>query len=397
MLLCIVAVVAAFAASGHLRMREQRDAPPPEPVRVRLMQPSRPVATETVVGSVLDTMGFLLVGAEVRAGQARSRTDADGRFALEVARCAAVDLRVDSQGYRGSIVRAAPLAGEPVVVALEPAAPWDAAAGAIGAGAGDGEQDGAGALLPADLFGEGLACDDRGRPLEGAFVVVAETGAMTRADAAGRFRVPLARGEVATLLLHHPGSAAGLAGRAAPFAAPDRRGLAPLPDLVGAPAAAIRGTVRAADGQPLQGVPLQIVAGGVVRAVASGEGGAFRLGGLLPGCCEVRAFAFRGALGERLAVELSAAITDCEVHLRAADSRRLQVVTESGEPVPRAVVATSVGGLRRGVTRGDDDGWVHVRAGAPDARYEVRRGSDYRELRVVAAATGDDRLVVAAP
>src|SRR5262245_2742654 len=82
MLLCSVLVLATFSASGHLHIGAPNlDDPAAKrggPTVVKLEPARREAAALRVTGSLVDTMGFLLAGAEVAAGPARVRTDADG-------------------------------------------------------------------------------------------------------------------------------------------------------------------------------------------------------------------------------------------------------------------------------------------------------------------------------
>jgi len=130
-LLCAVAVLVTFSASGHLPIARSRPAEPAGPQVVRLEPAARPATVQCVHGSVLDTMGFWVAGAEVRSGSATSRTDADGQFRLDVrpeAPGLPIALQVLAAGYSPSSLPAWPAAGEALVVALAPSAPWDAAA-----------------------------------------------------------------------------------------------------------------------------------------------------------------------------------------------------------------------------------------------------------------------------
>ena len=386
MLMLCTALLASFWVSGYLPVAKEPDRVAEGPVRIRLNSKARPIPKMTLVGSIRDTMGYLLPGAQIAADGVDGRANFEGRFWIDVEKKSAADLLISSKGYRHRYLRALPSAREALFVALEPFAPWD-------------PEPATPEPLGADLIGEGFALDERGRALENAFVVVAETGATTRTNAAGQYRVALPAEGSATLILHEPGSVrwTGLAARSESFAPPRRSGMVPLPDIVGRPATAVRGTVRDADGSPLAGVPLQVICNGVARTIASGEGGTFRLGGLLPGRCQVRAFAFCGALGTEQVVDLHAEVNDCDLHLRSANRRRLRVVTPSGQPIARAIVTTSVDGLRRGLSHTDDNGWVDLRAALADASYEVRTADDYRELLVVSAPGEADQLVVSLP
>lgn len=385
-LLCAVLVLTTFSASGHLRIGAPNVARPTAPAGGKLAAPPPKAPTAQLTGSVLDTMGFLLAGAEVAAGAARTRTDADGRFAFDVPRTERLDVRLFANGHRACWLPVSPLAAEALVAALEPAAPWDLA-----------EAVPAASTAP-PLVGEGFVRGVDGRPLEGALVFVAETMAAARTDRAGRYEIALPP-TVATLVVHHADGGVGDRGasaRAEPFTAPRRSGRVPLPELAAGPALLLRGTVRDVAGQPQKGVPIQVVGNGVARTIATGDGGIYRLGGLLPGRHELRVFAFRGALGTVDHVDLQAPTTDRELQMRRPTERRLRIVTERGEPVPRAMLVTTVDGLRRDVVRSDDGGFVQVRAAEPAAAFDVRTGADYRPMRVLAAPDGEDHLVVAA-
>jgi hypothetical protein len=381
------AVLLLFAASGHLQVGGPAPQPAKPVTNVRLQPPARSKPTDEVVGCVWDSMGFVLIGAEVGDAEAKDRTDADGRFRLDLPKVGVADLAVAARGYRTSWLRVFPGLRESLVIALEPAAPWD-------------QPPPPPPQLLQELVGEGYVRGEGGAAVANALVWVIETGAEARTNEVGHYAIPVPT-DGATLLVQAPESEPAGNGRAArseKLTFNRQRGAVLLPELVVAKAAALRGTVRDERGQPLAGVPIQVVGNGLARMLVSSDGGAFRLAGLLPGAYQVRSFAYRGALGASSSVTIAAAVADCELHLRPASERRVQVVTEAGAPVARAMVATSVAGLRRGVHRADSEGWVQVRAAAADAVYDVRTADDYQPLRVVAAPTGDaGRLVVALP
>ena len=63
-LLCCVAIVSTFSATGHLRIRETD-----RPTRIKLQgKAPRPEPTARVFGSVLDSMGYFLAGANFCEG-----------------------------------------------------------------------------------------------------------------------------------------------------------------------------------------------------------------------------------------------------------------------------------------------------------------------------------------
>jgi hypothetical protein len=398
MLPCALLLLGAFAFCGQFdRSGQEKPAagapvaraaqPKKQVTRVVAASSKRPPASVTQVGAVMDAMGFLLVGAEVRCGDLRVKTDANGRFGIEMPKRDEATVEIASAGCRGIWTSVNPLARDPLFVALEPRAPWD-------------EADAAASAQPTEnvLWGEGMALDRRGQPLGDAMVFVAETGAVGRVDLTGRFRVALPAVGDATLVLHAPAAdAQGLAARAEPFTPVRRKGVLPVPDLVGHPAAQLRCTVRGVDGEPLAGVPVVVRAGDVVRSLQTGDGGIVRLGGLPAGNCSVRVFPFRGELGVRSDVALSGSATELDLHLQSADERRMRVVTRGGSPVASAYVATSRDGLRQGVARTDQDGWVRVYGGGRSSDYEVRDGTDLSPLHLVGPPTEADELVVTLP
>lgn len=393
MLLCAVLCVVAFAASGHLPLAANgaARAPKPSPVALRLPQ-TKPRAEVQVSGRVLDAMGYLLAGAEVGIGAARSRTDADGRFQLAVENELVADLRIDAAGHRSRWLRISPLAGETVVAVLEPSAPWDAEA-----------LPSPSPLVPSGaLRGEGFVRGPDRAPLDDAWVVVAETGAMARTDVGGRYEIALREGPNTVIVQHRGKDDGGLCGRGEPFVPERTKGRVPMPDLLLAEGGAVRGTVRDPDGAPQPGAPVRVAGEGFARTLLAGDGGVFRLSGLAPGSYEVTALAHHGALGASRTVQLgvgqlSAGTADCELHLRSAALRRLRVVDESGAAVRSVTVATSIEGQRREVARGDAEGYVQLRASTSDASYEVRAGAELQPRRVVENRAESDQLVVAMP
>jgi hypothetical protein len=402
-LLCAGALVIAFVWRGDLRIgssvREGSAArggnAAGEPVLARSREPivvkperapRQPEARQMPLGgTVFDTMGYLLVGAEVSAAGQQARTDGDGRFLLAMAARGSVDVRVALAGYRPRWQRWLPDADRPFLCTLEPSAPWD---------------EPVAPPAPIDeVVGEGRVQDERGRPVAGALVQVVETGFSTHTDDIGRYAIPLA-GSGTRLVVSHDGDGegGGLCAASEPIT-PARAGrLAPLPDLTTRRGGAIRGTVRDAAGKLVAGVPIRFRGQGHDRIVESGPHGAFRLGGLAAGTYDVLAMAFRGAFGVRQRVELNAAVVDCEVRLTEAEPRRVRVVTEAGNPVPGAIVAATWEGLRRGVARADAEGWVEMQPGPCEGTtYEVRTGTDWRALELKQVADNRDQLVVAAP
>lgn len=386
-LVCTAVVTATFMVRGDLAVGAQAATKrEPGPVVVKLDAPVRLPAPHALLGSVIDTMGFFVAGAEVRSGAAQGRTDADGHFRLDVRpnNAAPLSVRIAASGYRDHRLPAFPLAQEPMFIALEPSAPWDVPVPE--------------APTAAAVIGEGIVRSEDSKPVANALVIVAETGALARTDATGRYSIALAPSQSTLIVQAAESSVAvnGLAGRSEPVPTPAGRARTPLEDLVVHPAGALRGTVRSHDGQPLRGVPLFLTGNGLHRSMATGDSGSFRIAGLAPGHYELRTSAFRGALGASTRVLLDRPVVDCELHLAAASEKRVQVVTEFGAPVARAMVETRVAGLRCGVDRADDKGWVQVRASDNAAEYEVRNPEDYAPLRVVASVAAD-RIVVARP
>lgn len=358
----------------------KRTAQQKKPESVKLKAPKPVVLRTPIKGRVFDPRGYLVVGAEVALpGGERSRTDADGAFVFDTAAPPPWDVSVAADGYRGLQQRLFPGIGDPLFLALEPAAPWDPAA-----------KEPTPAATP-ELIGDGFVYDRSGKPLANAMVAVVGTELRARTDEIGHYRIPLP-GTGAELVVSHP--EAGLCCRSEPLKLTGGKGTVPLPKLVAEPGAAIRGTVCDAKGQPIEGVPLQLRGEGLVRTLESGRDGVFRVSGLLAGTYELVAMAWRGTFGSSAQVELNGSVADCDVHMKPAEERRLRIVDGHGQPLPRAYLATSVAGHRRTVARADEQGWVEVAAAAGVTDYEVR-GDDLRAMRVTQDEA--DQLVVACP
>lgn len=390
-----VVIVVAFAWRGDLAVQppaaknDVAKHQPPErgPVVVRPDRPARPraEAPTKLQGRVFDTMGFLVVGAEVLArGADPVRTDADGVFRVEVAE-ANTPLFVRARGHRSQWLMPGTGSPDGLLVQLAPAAPWDT-------------EPAAPAAAPFRLFGEGVVRDAEGKPLAGAFVTAAGSGVWSRTDEIGRYSLPLPSA-TPTLLVHCPDSSCegrGQAVRSEPLQLGRERGIVPLPELVAAPASALRGTLRDGRGNPLVGVPLQVRGEGLSRVVESGLSGMFRLAGLSPGRYEVAPVGYRGALGVRQEVVVDRGFVDCELQLQTTSEQRVQVLDEHGTPVKGAYVAVGFDGERRGVTRVDGEGWTAVQLGGQPS-FEVRAADGHVELPVRSFEATTGRLVVAAP
>ena len=385
---CTVVVVGAFVATGDLRVASGEPAPR-APLRVhepRVVRntPPRPAPGVVRRGRVFDALGFLVVGAEVvPMDRPPVRTDGDGAFQVELARGRATDLLVRADGQRAAWLRTSD--GSPDVLALQlvPAAPWDEVP--------------APPPPPAALRGEGSVRGGDGKPLASAYVTALGSGVWARTDDIGRFELPLPAATV-TLLVHAPAADGGngFAALSEPIASNRARGVVPMPDVLAAPALGIRGCVRDARGQPIAGVPVEIVGEHVRRVVDTGAGGAFHLGGLLPGRYLARPFAWRGAVGVTTEVTLARAAVDVDLQLLDADEQHLRVVDEGGNAVAGVFVAASIGGARRAVARADDDGRVAVPVAAA-AEFDVRAPAHYASLPVRRVDLDEAKLVVALP
>jgi hypothetical protein len=389
LLLCLLAFLGFLIASGRLPVAPaalQRHAP--EVVAAKEPRPGRPRPHTVVEGIVLDALGFRVVGAEVsiRGRDDRVRTDADGQFRFELDCANARWLAAAAPGFRPQLQQVQPAAGDQVVFALEPQAPWDPAPPVPPAAA-------------SDFTGEGFVHNADGKPVASALVTVAESGACARTDEIGRYRIELPADGTATLLAHDPDgeNGAGRTARSEPQQFARRHGLVPLPGMVATRGAAIRGTIRDSSGQPLAGVPLLLRGQGLQRSFRSGTDGAFRMAGLLAGSYQLLACAWRGAVAPPHRVDLSGPVADCDLRLEATAPRHLRVIDENGKPVPRAFVATTFLGGRRGVGQADQAGALDLpTAQQSEATYEVRTAVDHRELPL-RRMEADGVLVVAAP
>lgn len=382
-------LIGVFVLRGDLRV-ERRPAVPtaavataPTPVVVRPQRAAPEAAQVVRTGRIFDALGFLLVGAEVLVGDAAPvRSDADGRFEVALAAGAPREVTVQAPGHRTTRIRVHEATPEPLVVQLAFAAPGDAEPAP---------------LPPLPLHGEGTVRDAAGAPVAGALVRALGGDAWARTDDTGRYRLALTDA-APTLLVH--AAEAGLAVRSEPLQLERERGVVPLPELIAEPAFAVGGVVRDARGTGVAGVPVRLWGDGLDRLIETGDGGAFRIGGLEPGRYTVRPFAFRGAVGVPRDVLLDRPLVDCELVLQPLEEWPLRVLDEGGAPVAAASVAAEFAGERTSVQRTDAEGWTSVRTTAgpldPTWRFDVRLGDDGRAATVRRYEPEPATLVVAA-
>lgn len=393
-----------FAASGRLSLGEpaQQEAtvdaskvgtrPAAEPTVVRVGR-SAPIAPRVEVrGTVLDASGFLVVGAEVTGRDgAAVRTGAAGEFVLALPSpgphaAAAIDLRIAATGQRSQWLRGSLVSPDPTVVRLSPSAPWDASVAEPTAAA-------------AELFGEGFVHGPDGRPVVGAFVTVHGSGVWAKTDELGRYSLPLSQ-EAVVLVVHQPEAGPdghGLAVRSQPFTPQRSHGIVPLPELVAEPGALLRGRVADSRGEPIVGVPVEVRGEGIMRVLESGMSGIFRLAGLLPGRYEVRPFPHRGAFGPSQSVQVEEGVAECQVALNVCGERRIRVLDEQGQPVPRAHLASNIDGARCGVAQADQEGWASLRVADQRTEWEVRSTVGLAPLPVRQFEPEAGTIVVALP
>ncbi|MFT4512623.1 MAG: hypothetical protein ACI89X_002282 [Planctomycetota bacterium] len=361
-----VLVLGLFAWRGDLSLgtpqqREQRAAARKQPELVVVRRTEAPQLPRTQrSGRVFDSMGFLLVGAEVVPNEGASRkTDADGSFSIDLLRYQASDLLVRADGRRHEWLRTSALSPDPLTICMEPSAPWDSLA-----------------TPPepsAQLRGEGEVQGVDRRPLANAFVNVLGTDCWGVTDEAGRFELPLPK-TTSRFVVHQPGGGDGLGGFAAlssPFVSPRASGIVPLPTLVGERAGSIRGTARTMDGKAIAGLPIEVRGPGGRRCVTTGPGGVFVLSGLVPADYTVEPFAYRGAVGEAVAITVDRPVVECDLHLTQIEAAKVRVVDENGAIAVGVWVCSSLNGLRRGVAQAGSDGFVNLPVGAL-SEFEVR-------------------------
>tara|TARA_R110002072_G_scaffold302499_1_gene485856 strand:- start:8495 stop:9544 length:1050 start_codon:yes stop_codon:yes gene_type:complete len=338
-------------------------------------------------GRVFDSMGFLLVGAEVVPTEGASlKTDADGAFSVDLLRYQSSDLLVRANGRRHEWLRTSALSPDPLTICMEPSAPWDALPSP---------------LEPAAMLrGEGEVQGVDRRPLANAFVNVLGTDCWGVTDETGRFELPLPA-TTSRFVVHRPGGEDGLggfAGLSSPFVSPRDQGIVPLPTLVGERAGSIRGTVRTMDGQAIAGLPVEVRGPGGRRRVTTGAGGVFVLSGLIPADYMVEPFAYRGAVGEAVAVKVDRAVVACDLHLTQIEAANVRVVDESGAIAVGVWVSSSLHGLRRGVDQSGSDGFVNLPVGA-SSEFEVRMADSFASclVRQYNADAEPATLVIAQP
>ena len=338
-------------------------------------------------GFVYDSLGFLVVGAEIKPADGEAmRTDPDGAFAVTLVEQRASDLLFTATGRRPAWLRTSAVAPDPMIVCLEPAAPWDVAPPQP-------------TPAPA-LRGEGDVVGPDGMPLKNAFVNVLGTECWGRTDEVGRVELPLPMTSL-TLVVHAPAStsyAGGYAARSAPFSSARDHGIVPLPRLEAQRAGSIRGTIRDMGGAPVAGLPVEVRSASTKRRVTTGAGGAFVLDGLLPDEYVVEPFAHRGQIGEPASIRVDRAVVSCDLQLVDAREVSLLVVDEQGAAAPGVWVTSSFNGVRRGVGQADGDGRVRLPLSASTS-FEVRTAGDYAACAVQSFEREADQptLVISQP
>jgi hypothetical protein len=375
-----ILIVVTCVLRGDLRLRrdpvlasphDNADLPtgePGAPIVLRRSDPLPPVATVLRRGRVFDAAGFLLVGAEVvPAVGAAIRTDADGAFVLPVPVKGLADALVRAAGRSSVRLRLCAESPADLVVALAPAAPWDAPVPPV--------------PPPPALRGEGEVLDIDGRPLAHAFVGAAGSGLWARTDEAGRFALLLPSAS-SQLFVHAPSTAGnGLAAAAVSFASGRERGAVPVPPLQVEPALQLRGIVRDESGRPLAGLPVRVAGELAEHTCTTGPGGDFRVAGLMAGTYTVAPFASRGAVVPQQAVTLVDRPCDIDLQLRPMQDQTLHVVDASGRAAARVFVASAIAGMRRGIGQTDDEGRVSLPVW-PEAEFDVRSGDAFEVIAV---------------
>lgn len=338
-------------------------------------------------GLVYDSMGFLLVGADiVPADGTAEKTGADGSFSVDLLKYQTSDVLVRSEGRRSEWLRTSAISPDPLAVRLIPNAPWDVAPDTPD---------------PAPkLRGEGFVKGLDGRPLANAFVNVLGTDCWGRTGETGRVELPLPSPQV-TFVLHQAGSegrVGGIAALSKPFVSPRTHGVVPLPDLMAELGGSIRGIVRNDHGVPVAGLPVEVRGPGGNRRVRTGAGGVFVLAGLMPADYEVEPFAHRGAIAEAISVRVDRAVVACDLHLRAVKEAGLRIVDESGALAVGAWVACNLYGLRRGVDQAGANGVVNLPI-ASASEFEVRMGDNFANclIKQYDATAEPATLVIAQP
>ena len=321
-------------------------------------------------GFVFDSMGYSLVGADVTPTNGSSRkTAADGTFSIDLLRYQTSDLLVRANGRRQEWLRTSAISPDPLAVCMEPSAPWDKLSKPPEA--------------VAMLRGEGEVRGTDRQPLANAYVNVLGTDCWGLTDDSGRFELPLPS-HAGTFVLHHAGDASvigGFASMSAPFASPRAHGIVPLPTLVAEPAGSIHGIVRNAAGEAIAGLLVGVRGPGGRRHVLTSAGGEFVLRGLLPADYTVEPFAYRGAVGEAVAVRVDRASVACDLHLTQIKEASVRVVDENGEVAAGVWVSASMFGLRRGIDRVGADGFVKLPVGS-SSEFEVRMADSFDSCRV---------------
>lgn len=347
--LLILGLVLATVAAGLIYLIARQDGTDP-------IEDQAPAPTADLAGQVVDTTGRPVAGADVFAGEAHRRADADGHFRFDDLPAEELPVDVTADGYKRA--GAGPL-GRPVID-LSDGQPRQGLEFVVGRAAsitgrivaGPDPVDGATVNLNY-LFADGLD----GQPLDPHIVSnVAESGAD------GRFEIEaLAPGRLQVMVESddHPFTESREF-----YLRPGRH----IDDLIidVAPAAELAGQVVSEWGDPLQAsVVLTPRAPGFrARRVDTDDAGRFRFERLEAGNYELEARAdhYRPALIEDFHVG-GEGVDDLELVLEERRGLYGQVVDENGDAVPDAFAVIE-----------DENGQrlTRIRTGA-DGRFEWRQ------------------------
>ena len=103
-----------------------------------------------------------------------------------------------------------------------------------------------------------------------------------------------------------------------------------------------------------------------------------------------------GAIGVQADVTLDRAVTEFDLQLEAAAEVRVRVVDDAGAPLVGAYVASSIGGVRRGIAQADESGFAAVPVSRL-AEFEVRTAEQLTRCSVRRFEPEPPTLVVALP
>ncbi len=344
-------------------------------VRLRITPPPAPVPQGTLTGLIVDELGAPIDLARIRVlGGRGAAVTRQGGFEVPV-QLAEPYLRVEvaADGFAPAVARCASSDAANLVVSLNKALPFAPM-----------QSLSAAPKRPA-LAGDGFVFDADRRPVEGAAVVVLETGDSTFTDIGGKYRIPIPLAGCTLAITHADGRAVVTE----TFAYAQTVGMVSLGERMLTMGARVQGRVQMPDGSPAVAAAVVLAHQGLERRVITGADGSFVVAGLIAVDYELRVLPVAGCvpLVHTLAVAGSGQIAS-ELRLVAEVPLRVRVVDEQDAGRAGAFVVARDPDDHIAWAQADAEGVATLRGFAnADVTFDEVRSAQHARLEVLRVET----------